>query len=323
MFQARQANDGSFGTATGAGAGVRSTVADAASNPHAALALAALFWSGNFVAGRALAGEIGPVGLNFWRWALAIALLLPISWRVLAGARPAIRAGWRRIAFLGLTGVAGFHTCVYFALASTTAINALMLLPLAPVAIALTSWLATREPPEARATAGMAVSLAGALVIVTHGSLDALADLRLDRGALWMLAGLAIWAAYSLALRRPVPGVPPLALHTATSIAGLGWLLPVYGAGLLASAPVALTWSGAFALGYIAVFASAIAFLLWIRAVGQIGPTRAGMFIHLMPVFGTVLAAVVLDERIAPFHVAGAALVFAGLVIANRRRAGR
>lgn len=294
-----------------------------AANPYAALAFAALFWSGNFVAGRALAGEIDPIALNFWRWALAIAVLLPVSWRVLAGARHAVRAGWRRIAFLGLTGVAGFHTCVYFALEATTAVNILMLLPLAPVAIALASWLVTREPPDARATIGTAVSLAGALVIVTHGSLDALAALRLDRGALWMLAGLAIWAAYSLALRRPVPGVPPLALHTATSIAGLGWLLPAYGASLLVSPPVALTWSGALAIGYIAVFASAIAFLIWIRAVGQIGPTRAGMFIHLMPVFGAILAAAVLGERIAAFHVAGAALVFAGLVVANRRPASR
>jgi drug/metabolite transporter (DMT)-like permease len=138
-----------------------------------------------------------------------------------------------------------------------------------------------------------------------------------------MVAALAIWAAYSLALRRPVPGVPPLALHTATSIAGLGWLLPAYGAGLLVSAPVALTWSGALAIGYIAVFASAIAFLIWIRAVGQIGPTRAGMFIHLMPVFGAILAVAFLGERIAAFHVAGAALVFAGLVVANRRPASR
>jgi drug/metabolite transporter (DMT)-like permease len=295
----------------------------APATPYVALGFAALFWSGNFVAGRALAGEIDPIGLNFWRWAIAIAVLLPISWRALAGAWPAIRAGWRRIAFLGLTGVAGFHTCVYFALEATSALNTLMLLPLAPVAIALASWLVTRERPDAPATIGIAVSLAGALVIVTQGSLDALAALRLDRGALWMIAALAIWAAYSLALRRPVPGVPPLALHTATSIAGLGWLLPAYGAGLLVSAPVALTWSGALAIGYIAVFASAIAFLIWIRAVGQIGPTRAGMFIHLMPVFGAILAVAFLGERIAAFHVAGAALVFAGLVVANRRPASR
>ncbi len=291
----------------------------ATANPYAALALAALFWSGNFVAGRALAGQIDPISLNFWRWALAAAVLLPVSWGVLAGTRQALRAGWRRIAFLGLTGVAGFHSCVYFALEATTAVNALMLLPLAPVAIAVASWVATREPPGAWAAAGMVASLGGALVIVTHGSPDALAALRLDRGALWMLGGLAIWAAYSLALKRPVPGVPPLALHTATSIAGLGWLLPAYAAGLLAGAPVHLTWSGALAIGYIAVFASAIAFLLWIRAVGEIGPTRAGMFIHLMPVFGAILAAAVLGERIAAFHVVGAALVFAGLAIANRR----
>jgi drug/metabolite transporter (DMT)-like permease len=87
-------------------------------------------------------------------------------------------------------------------------------------------------------------------------------------------------------------------------------------------APLALTWSGSLAICYIAVFASAIAFLLWIRAVGQIGPTRAGMFIHLMPVFGAILAIAILGEQLAPFHLAGAALVFAGLVIADRRPAG-
>lgn len=289
----------------------------------AALTLAVLFWSGNIIAGRALAGEIDPVALNFWRWALAIAVLLPLSWRILVPARHALRAGWRRIAFLGLTGVAGYHTCAYFALEATAAVNVLILVPLTPVAIALGSWVVTREPPGPCATAGMAVSLAGALILVTHGSFDALAALRLDRGALWMLAGLAIWAAYSVALRRPVEGVPPLALHAATSIAGLAWLAPAYGASLLAGVRPALSWSGTLAIGYIAVFASAIAFLFWIRAVGQIGPTRAGMFIHLMPVFGAILATAILGERLAPFHLAGAALVFAGLVIANRRPAAR
>ncbi|HLB15247.1 MAG TPA: DMT family transporter [Burkholderiales bacterium] len=294
-------------------------LADALSRPDAGLAFAALFWSGNFVAGRALADQIDPVSLNFWRWALALAVLLPVSWRALAASRAALRTSWSRIALLGLTGVAAFHTCVYFALAATTATSALLLLSLAPVFIVLATWLAHGEAPSAGELAGIVVSLAGAGVLVTKGSLDALLALRLDTGALWMLVALLIWAAYSVLLRRRIPGVPPLALHTATVIAGLAWMLPAYGTRVAVGETTALTWTGALGIGYIAVFASAIAFFLWIRGVGRLGPNRAGMFIHLMPVFGAILAALFLGERIAMFHVAGAALVFAGLALGNRR----
>jgi drug/metabolite transporter (DMT)-like permease len=294
-------------------------LADALSRPDAALALAALFWSGNFVAGRALADQIDPVSLNFWRWALALAVLLPVSWRALAASGAALRTSWRRIALLGLTGVAGFHTCVYFALTSTTATSALLLVSLAPVAIVIATWIAYREAPRTGEVVGILVSLAGAGVLVTKGSLDALLGLRLDLGVLWMLAGLAIWAAYSVLLKVRIAGVQPLALHTATVIAGLAWMLPAYGIQVAAGATAALTWTGALGIAYIAVFASAIAFFFWIRGIEQLGPNRAGMFIHLMPVFGAILAALFLGERIAMFHVAGAALVFAGLALGNRR----
>lgn len=289
-----------------------------ASNPYAALAFATLFWSGNFIAGRALADEIGPVSLNFWRWTLALAVLLPVSWRSLVGCRDALLMNWGRIAALGLTGVAGFHICVYFALAATTAVNALLLLSLTPVFIVLAAWLVHREPPSRREAAGIALSLAGAAVLVTHGNIGVLQAMQIDPGALWMLAALAVFAAYSLLFKHRAPGVPPLALHTASTIAGLVWMAPVYALALAAGETTALTRTGALGIGYMAVFASAVAFFLWIRAVEQIGASRAGTFIHLMPVFGSILAAVLLGERIALFHVAGAALVFAGLVVANR-----
>lgn len=295
-------------------------LAAAASNPYAALIFATLFWSGNFIAGRALADAIDPISLNFWRWLLALIPLVPLSWRPLVQHGPAIRAHWRRIALLGLTGVALFHTLVYLALAKTLAVNALLILSLTPIMIAIAAWLFQGERPSGRGSVGIAVSLAGAMVLVAHGEIAALRRFEIDAGALWMLAALAVFAAYSLLLRGGAPGVPPLALHTASSIAGVLWMAPAYAVQLAYGDPLALTWTGMLAIGYIALFASAIAFLLWIRSVGEIGPTRAGTFIHLMPVFGVVLAALLLGERIAPFHVAGATLVFGGLAIANRGR---
>jgi len=288
-------------------------------HPYAALALATFFWSGNFIAGRALAGEIGPISLNFWRWAVALAVLLPASWRGLVDHRVAIAASWRHIAALGLTGVALFHTCVYFALAATPAVNALLLLSLTPVFIVLAAWLVHGERPSRREGTGIAISLAGAVVLVTHGDLAAVQALQADRGALWMVAALVAFAAYSILLRHRSPELPPLALHAASSIAGLAWMAPAYAIGLAAGETSALSWAGFLGIGYIALFASAVAFFLWIRAVAQIGPSRAGTFIHLMPVFGAALAAALLGERIAAFHVAGAALVFAGLFVSHRR----
>jgi drug/metabolite transporter (DMT)-like permease len=286
---------------------------------YVALTLTALLWSSNFVIGRAIHEEVTPATMNFLRWAIALVVLVPATWVDLRRHRVILLRHWTLIALLGLTGVAAFQTLCYFGLTQTTALNTILLLSLAPLAIVALSWLALGERISRLQAAGMVTSLGGAAVLILHGDAAALFALSLNAGDLWLLVAVGLWAVYSVLLKRRPAEMPPLALHTASVAAGTLWMLPLFGldAALgrgLPTAPAA--WA---AIGFVAVFSSAIAHALWVRGVAAIGPNRAGVFIHLMPMFGALLAITFLGEELATHHVIGAALVLCGVALTSRK----
>jgi len=282
-----------------------------------ALAAAALLWAGNFIAGRALRDEISPATLNLLRWALCLVIFLPWVGAKVWRYRCVVARDWRLLLGLGATGIAAFHTMVYVALTSTTAINALLMLSLAPTTILVGAALTGGSRPSRPQWAGTLVSLVGACILVTHGSLATLLALTPARGDLWMIAAVMVWAVYSLLLRRRPADLPHDVALAASIVPAIALLLPVVTLTAVA-APVALTPRALAMLIYIAVFASLIAFLLWSYGVSHIGPERAGQFVHLMPVFGALLAVVLLGESIVLPQVAGALCVFAGMALVQR-----
>jgi drug/metabolite transporter (DMT)-like permease len=288
-------------------------------SPALALALATLFWSGNFVAGRALRGQIDPVVLNFLRWSLALLILMPFVWRSVAASLPVLRREWRLIAALGATGLAGFHTMSYAALRTTTATNALLVLSLAPIATLFGSVAIDMERPTHSKIAGALISIVGAGVLITRGDIASIVTQGFNGGDLLMLLGVCVWAAYSLLLRHRPSDLSPSVSLFASAAAALALMTPLLAfrslpsVTVLGSAPVLLS------IGYIALFASAIAFMLWTYGVAQLGPARANQFVNLMPIFGAGLAFVFLGEVPTPVQVAGAALVLSGLALFERR----
>lgn len=295
----------------------RSRAQLAAALPYLLLAGAALLWSGNFVIARALRDAVPPVSLNFWRWLLALIILLPFSMAPLRQHSALLRREWKLMLALGVTGIAAFHTLVYLALRTTPAINAVLLTSTAPMTIVLVSWLFFRETITARQALGILLSLGGVLLVITRGQISSLLALRFEAGDLWMLLAVPVWALYSVLLKRRPAGLPQLALLTSTVVAGLLVLLPLYLWRLAQGEVVRLSAGSVAGILYIAVFAAVVAFLFWNQGVAAIGPNRAGLFIHLMPVFGALLSILFLGERIAAFHVAGAALVFAGIALGS------
>jgi drug/metabolite transporter (DMT)-like permease len=263
--------------------------------------------------------DVSPATLNFLRWAIALAILIPFTLGDLHRHRVALARSWKLVAALGLTGIAAFQTLCYFALTQTTALNSILLLSLAPLAIVGLSWLALGERITRVQAAGLAVSLGGAAVLILHGDPGALRELRLNTGDVWMLLAVALWAIYSILLRRRPADVPPLALHTTSVAAGTLWMLPLFGWQAAHGAALPATLPAWLAIGFIAVFSSALAHAMWVRGVAAIGPNRAGVFIHLMPVFGALLAIAFLGERLAGYHAAGAGLVLAGVILTNRK----
>jgi drug/metabolite transporter (DMT)-like permease len=283
-----------------------------------ALATAALLWSGNFIVGRAFSGEFEPTLLNLLRWLICLALMLPWvsarAWRH----RSVIAREWRLLLALGATGMAAFHTLVYLALASTTAISALIVLSLAPALIWLGGALTAGVRPSRRQIAGTLLSLAGGALVLTGGRLEGVTSLSPGTGELWMVAAVLAWTIYSLLLRQRPTDLPQDVTLAASVVPAIALLLPAV---LLTSgaAVPALTPQNLGALGYVGIFASLVAFLLWSYGVGVLGPERASQFIHLMPVFGLLLAMMLLHERMLLWQAAGALCVFAGLAVAQKK----
>ncbi|HEY0523187.1 MAG TPA: DMT family transporter [Stellaceae bacterium] len=298
--------------------GVASSLFD---RPYLLLTLTALFWSGNFVLGRAVHGSVPPVGLAFWRWAGATLILLGPAWSHLRRDRAVLAASWPIVLVLSALGVAVFNTLVYIGLQTTSALNAVLMQSTMPVMIVALGFVVFHDGVTILQALGVALSLSGAVAIVARGNPAALAGLALNRGDLWIALAVASYSAYSVLLRRR-PAVHPLSLLVATFLPGSLMILPFYLWESLSGRPIRLDPPSLLAIGYVAVFPSILAYFCFNRGVELVGANRAGLFIHLMPVFGSIMAVLFLGERFEPFHAAGIALILAGIVLATRRSRG-
>lgn len=279
-----------------------------------------LFWAGNFVLGRALHGDMPPLALSFWRWMLALLILLPFAWSGIVTQASVLRRHLPVLAVLALLGVTNYNTFAYIGLQSTTATNGALLTSVTPLLILGLSWLLLGQTIRLGQGAGMLLSLLGVLVILSEGEPDRLIALRPNQGDLWILAASADWALYSVCLRWRPKGLDPLVFLTATVALGCIPLALLYGWDLAMGRGFDLTGSNLAALGYVALFPSVLAYVIWNRAVADLGPNRTGQYIHLLPVFGALLAILLLGERPGWFHGMGFVLIASGIWMAQSRR---
>jgi drug/metabolite transporter (DMT)-like permease len=287
--------------------------------PWLMLMLPPLFWAGNAVVGRAVAGAVPPVGLAFWRWCLGTLILLPLAWPHLKRDLPELRRRWRMMLLLTITGIAIFNTFLYIGLTTTTALNGVMIQATMPVLIVLANFLLFGERVSALQAVAIAVSLAGAVILIGRGNLAVLASFSFNRGDLWVAAAVVSYAVYTALVKRR-PAIHPFSFLAATFAPGALMLLPVYLAESLGGNPVVLHATAIAAIGYVAVFPSILAYFCYNRAVQLVGPNRTGLSIYLVPMFGSLLAILFLGESLHLFHAVGMALIVLGIVLANRRR---
>ncbi len=284
-------------------------------------ALAPLFWSGNFILGRALNQTIPPIALSFWRWAVALLIVLPFALPRLRGQWGLVCRHWAALSLLAVLGVTNFNTFVYLGLQTTTATNAVLMVSTTPVLIVLLSFLLLRKRVRPRQAAGILLSLCGVAVIIARGDAQALAALQLNRGDLWVLGAVASWALYSVCLHWRPAGMDPLAFLAVTMVIGLVPLLPLYQWELGQGQGFELDAVTLGAIGYVALFPSLLAYVLWNRAVAELGANHTGQLLHLMPAFGVMLAMPLLGERMHGFHLAGIGLIAGGIILATRSQA--
>lgn len=287
--------------------------------PYLLLPMAPLFWSGNFVLGRAVRTALPPVGLAFWRWLVASLLILGLAWPHLKQDWPVIRRQWKIIALLATLGVALFNVLAYTGLRRTTAINGVLMQSAMPVVIVIMSYLFFRETIRAVQVFGILLSLSGVVTIVTQGRPALLLDFSLNSGDLIILTAVCCYAAYSVLLRKR-PALHPLSFLASTFVIGLTILSPVYLWEHFYRQPMPFTGVTLVSVGYVAIFPSIVAYFCFNRGVELVGANRAGLFLHLMPVFGSLMAMLFLGEHFYRFHAIGIVLILSGILLATRVR---
>ena len=292
-------------------------------SPYLLLSLTSFFWSLNWVIGRAIVGHVTPLTLTLIRWVVAVAVMMPFAWPEIRAHWPEIRQHWKTLVWLGFWGTGLHNLFAYVGLQYTTATNGVILNSSIPVMIIVFGWLVYRDTIASIQAVGVAVSLAGIMVIIGRGDPRVLLDFSLNKGDLIILFGMIFWAAYTVFLRMKPAGIGGLAMLACCGCVGVMLLAPLAAIEILFFGGHAeLTPATLAAMLYVGIFPSFVGYVFWNRGVAEVGPQVAGIFVHLMPAFGALLAWLFLDERIYPFHIAGIALILAGIALTTRGRRG-
>jgi len=287
-------------------------------HPYLLLSLCSLFWAGNTIVGRAAVDLVAPAMLTFVRWAIAFLVLLPFAWPHLVRDWPAIRRHTVALTLFALIGSAGYNIVAYLALHYTQAINSLLLQSVTPLFVALWSFALFRERLSPVQAVGIATSMTGATVIVSRGDMGVLTHFAFNVGDIMILVALVFYALYT-ALVRVRPAMHPLSFLAATIAASALLMIVPVGVELAAGYVPVINTATLAAFAYLGIFPSVLAYFCLNRGIELIGANRAAPFIHLMPVFGSILAILFLGERVQLFHAAGYALVLTGVALAARR----
>jgi drug/metabolite transporter (DMT)-like permease len=290
-------------------------------SPYLLLSLTAFFWSLNWVIGRAIVGHVTPFALAYIRWIVALALMLPFAWREIQANKEVIRRNWKMIAWLGFWGTGLHNVFAYAGLQYTTATNGVILNSSVPIMIIVLAWLIYRDTITRVQSLGVAISMLGVFAILTRGDLAVLANLQLNKGDIIVVVGMVFWAAYTVFLRHKPVGLPGLALLACCASFGVVLLTPLFVIEMVfLDGRIELTPATLAAMLYVGIFPSFVGYIFWNRGVAEVGPNISGIFMHLMPVFGSLLAWLFLGEQIRVFHIVGIALILSGITLTTRGR---
>ena len=284
------------------------------------LILTTLFWSGNFIVGKAASTfEIPPFSLNFYRWLFAGLILLPFTLNEIIKKKDYIFSNIGFFIILGITSITIFNSTVYYSLYYMQVISGVLMISTIPVWIMFISSILGIEKTNKFQIIGVILSLLGVLFIITKSDLEVIKNLDFNRGDLIMASGMFAWALYSALLKKKTYEISQITLLEVVIVTGLIFLVPIYilemnfGNQIVIGKPFVLT------LSYVVLFPGLAAFFFWIKGISIIGANRAGVFLHLMPVFGSIMAMILFDEKFMIYHLLGALFIIAGITLSNKK----
>ena len=285
------------------------------------LILATLLWSGNFIVGKSASFfEIPPFTLNFNRWTFAWLILAPFTLKEIYRSKSHIFKNLKYVLILGVTSITLFNSIVYYSLQFTQVISGVLMISTIPVMIILFSSLLKIEKTNFFQLIGVFFSMLGVVVIVSQLNLEKIKELSFNKGDLSIIIAMLSWALYSALLKRKKLELSQLSLLQVIISAGLVFLLPVYLVEMNSGRRVALELPFFLTLSYVVLFPGLAAFICWIKGIAIIGANRSGIFLHLMPIFSTILAIIIFKEKFMIYHLIGAMLIITGIGLSSKKK---
>ena len=285
------------------------------------LVAATFVWSANFIVGKfATLFQVPPLSLNFYRWTIVWILLLPFTYKEIFSKIDEVKKNIGLFIILGITGVSIFNSVVYFALNYTQVINALLMISVIPVTVIFLSSIIKVEKFNFLQLLGLIVSLVGVVTIITNADINKILSLSFNKGDIWMLVAVFSWALYSTLLKKRNLPFTQLSLLQIFVTIGLFFLFPQFVGEQMAGKEITYNKAFFLILTFGVFFPSMFAFYAWQKAIEVIGPNRSSIFLHLMPLFGAIMAILIFKEKFELYHFIGAAFIISGIYLSNQKK---
>ena len=284
------------------------------------LTLCAFFWSGNFIVGKfATLYEVPPLTLNFFRWLIVWIILIPFTFKDIFLNIKIIKEKFYSILLMSITSISIFNSVVYYSLNFTQVLNGALMISTIPVLIIFISFIFRVEKINLNQVLGLILSITGVVIIITKFEFSRLIHLDLNKGDLWLLVAMLSWAIYSTMLKTHRTGLNYLTFISVIVTLGLVFLFPQFLFELNNQELIKFNFAFFLIISYVVLFAGLGAYIFWNKAVLIVGPSRAGIFLHLMPVFSSFMAIFLLNEKFMNFHIFGAIAIILGIYLSSKK----
>lgn len=286
--------------------------------------LAVIIWSGNFIVARGVIKQIPPVSLAFYRWLIASLIIAPFAIRSFKTEWPVVKQSWHYLFWVSLTGITIFNTFVYIGGHYTTAINlALIGTTSSPIIAIILARIFLKEKIGWLKMAGLALCISGVIFLLSKGDLRNLVSFRFTAGDGWILLAAFFFAVYNTLVRKKPTGISPINYLFIAFSFGTLLLFPFYVWEIFYTVPVQWDINLLLIILYLGLGASVVCYLCWNIAISKLGSGRTAIFGNLILVFSSIEASFILKERFTNVHMISMILVFAGILVANWRVAGK
>ena len=284
---------------------------------YSGLSLAVFFWAINTVIAKAVAFQINPMTLSFYRWLVALIIILPFAVPHLKKDGLLIKQHLGFLFVLAVPSVAAYNSILYLGARYTTATNISLVVATMPVMTILFSWIMNREKPAFLQALGVMISLLGMLMIIARGSWQLLFNLSFNPGDMLIVFSIASWAFYSVMLKKRKIDISPISFLTVLILLGTICILPFYLWELVFFKGFEINTTNILIFLYLGIFPSILSYICWNYGVRTAGASIASVFMYLLPVFTSIIAYLFLKESLFPYHFFGGLLIFFGLIMSS------